>query len=147
VDQSLTVAVGSARQLRISVGKPVTVALVPSLGAVAEQGEIKMFHKSELGHFGERFPHDLTGYVPTAGDCWRQMRFDHADMDPDEAGISAEERTHRVQHLDVVWWPRVLQQVHGERQRLEAEHGESFIEHWERVVNHATDVPHGFEVE
>ena len=104
-----------------------------------------MFHKSQLGHFDDQFPHDLTGYVPTEGDHWRQMQFDHADMDPDEKGISADEKARRIEYLNVVWWPEVLQRVHGERQRLEAEHGESFIEHWQRVVNRAPDTPHGFD--
>ncbi len=105
-----------------------------------------MFPKSELERFGGRFPHDLVGDVPVGGDCWRQMQFDHAEMDPNEEGISAEEKSRRVEYLDTVWWPKVLEKVHLERQRLEAEHGETFIQHWERVVNRKPHLPHGFGV-
>ncbi|GAA4457991.1 hypothetical protein [Novipirellula rosea] len=103
-----------------------------------------MFHKSDLEHFGEEFPQDSTGYVPAKGDCWRQMKFDHADMDPNEEGISAEEKKRRLEYLDTVWWPKVLQKVHVERQRLEAEHGETFIKRWHQAVNRSAEQPHGF---
>lgn len=105
-----------------------------------------MFHKSELAHFSEHFPQDATGYVPVHGDCWRQMQFDRADMDPDEEGISAEEKARRIEYLDSVWWPEVLKKVNKERERLEEEHGESFISRWHRAVNRRPNESHGFGV-
>lgn len=102
-----------------------------------------MFHKSELAHFGDEFPHDATGYVPIHGDCWRQMQFERADMDPNEEGIAAEEKARRIEYLDTVWWPKVLARVNAERERLEAEHGESFISQWHRAVHHKPDQSHG----
>ncbi|NIL99218.1 MAG: hypothetical protein GTO62_19480 [Planctomycetales bacterium] len=106
-----------------------------------------MFHKSELQEYAHKFPQDQMGYVPTQGDCWRQMKFDHAHQDPHEEGISEDEQARRIEYLDKVWWPQVLEQVAENRQQLEEAHGDSFIQHWERVVNKAPEEPHGFEVE
>ncbi len=106
-----------------------------------------MIHESELGEYAKGFPRDLAGHVPVHGDCWRKMRFDLAGMDPDAKGISADERARRIEFLDTVWWPQVLARVRDERQRLESAHGESFINHWERVVNRGAEEPHGYEVE
>ncbi len=106
-----------------------------------------MIHKSELGRYGKHFPHDQMGYVPIDTDSWRQMRFDHAEMDPDEEGISAEERTRRLEYLDKVWWPRMLAGVHEHRLRLEKEHGHSFISRWEQAVRRQAESPHSIVVE
>ena len=35
-----------------------------------------MFHKSNLGSFGEGLPCDMDGNVPEAGDCWQDMSYD-----------------------------------------------------------------------
>ncbi len=105
-----------------------------------------MLHFSKLGEFAEKFPRDTAGYVPVQGDCWRQMKFDDHQMDPEEEGISAEERARRIEYLDKEWWPQVLAKTNDEKQRLEEIHGETFISHWERVVNRSPDEPHGFEV-
>ncbi len=105
-----------------------------------------MFKKHKLDTFPNKFPQDKEGHVPTHVDCWREMQFDHEDDDPNEEGISAEEKQRRIKHLDEVWWPRVLEKVAEEHQRLTDEHGESFIEYWQRVVNETPNPPHGFEV-
>lgn len=104
-----------------------------------------MFHKSELKDYGHHFPHDEKGYVPTHGDNWREMKFDHADQDPDEEGISEEERARRIKYLDEVWWPEVLGKVGQQHRHLEKAHGESFVDHWQRFVNQDPPQPHGFQ--
>ncbi len=106
-----------------------------------------MFHKSQLGEHAEGFPQDSAGYVPHTDDQWRQMKFDHGAMDPEEPGISAEERTRRLEHLDQVWWPGVLARVAEQHNRLVKEHGESYLHRWQRIVSKTPDQPHGFEVE
>lgn len=108
-----------------------------------------MLHKTELGDHGETFPHDKAGYVPVHHDQdnWREMQFDHADMDPNAEGISPEEHARRLEYLDTQWWPQVLEKVNAERQRLEEEHGETFIKHWQRVVNRHPHSSHGFSAE
>ncbi len=106
-----------------------------------------MFHKSELGEHATGFPHDTAGYVPRGGDHWRQMKFEHGAMDPEEEGISAEERLRRIEYLDQVWWPQILEKVSQEHDRLVNEHGESYLQRWQRVVNRSPDQPGGFEVE
>jgi hypothetical protein len=106
-----------------------------------------MFHKSKLGRHAKHFPHDQMGYVPVDSDSWRQMKFEHADMDPDEEGISAEERARRIEYLDKVWWPRLLADVHEQRLRLVKEYGQSFITQWEQLVNRQAESPHSMVVE
>ena len=103
-----------------------------------------MFHRTQLGEYAEHFPQDLSGYVPVETDSWRQMQFEHTDMDPDEQGLSQEERARRLEYLDKVWWPRVLAEVHEQRLRLEQEHGESFIGFWQRIVNPDCQQPASF---
>ncbi len=105
-----------------------------------------MFHKSEMDQYGHQFPHDAKGYVPHATDHWRDMNFEHEGLDPYEEGISPEEHDQRVAYLNSTWWPEVLQRVDEERQRLEAEHGETFAKHWQHVLDMPTDNPHGFGV-
>ncbi|QDU99052.1 hypothetical protein [Lignipirellula cremea] len=106
-----------------------------------------MFHKAKLDEYAGAFPHDTTGHVPTETDSWRQMKFDHADQDPNEPGISPEEKERRLAYLDNEWWPSVLKSVHEEKSRLEQEHGESFMHHWHNLVNQAPPAPHGFQAE
>jgi hypothetical protein len=65
------------------------------------------YHKTNLGGFAahvERYA-DIDGYVPEHGDDWRDMRYDLGPDDPEEEGISEEERQARQQHLDEDWWP------------------------------------------
>ena len=105
-----------------------------------------MFHKSKLGEYDHRFPHDQAGHVPVHRDHWQQMQFDHADMDPHEDGISGEESTRRLEYLNQVWWPAILQRVNDERQRLETEYGQTFTKHWHDIVYQSPKTEHGFGV-
>lgn len=106
-----------------------------------------MFHKQHLGEHADRFPADRAGQVPTETDCWRRMNFEQEGIDPDEAGISEEEREHRIEYLDKVWWPRVLADVHEQRLALAREHGPTFMERWAQFTKDEPDVTHGFVVE
>ena len=105
-----------------------------------------MFHKSDLSHYGEHFPHDQKGHVPAPHDHWEAMQFELPGMDPNEEGITSDEQARRIEYLNTVWWPELLQRVSNERQRLQDQHGESFIAHWERVIGHRSNAPHGFEI-
>lgn len=80
------------------------------------------------------------------GDHWREMQFEHDDMDPQQDGLSAEERSRRTEYLNTVWWPSVLKRVHDERDRLAGLHGETFTEHWHRTVYTSPESEHGFGV-
>jgi hypothetical protein len=104
-----------------------------------------MFHKSKLEKFDAKFPHDSTGHVPLNVKCWREMKFDHADQDPNEEGISEEEKARRLEYLDKVWWPKVLESVQEEHERLAEEHGEAYMKSWNVIANRSPDVQHGFE--
>lgn len=104
-----------------------------------------MFHKSKLDQFEAKFPHDSSGHVPVHVDCWRKMEFDHADQDPGEEGISEEEKARRLEFLDTVWWPKILEEVQVEHERLNSEHGESYMKQWDTIVNTGPDLQHGFE--
>lgn len=105
-----------------------------------------MFHKSHMDSFNHQFPHDTQGFVPHPGDHWRDMNFEQEGLDPDEEGISVEEHDRRVAYLNSTWWPEVLKCVEEEKQRLETEHGETFIQHWKHVLEVPTSHPHGFGV-
>ena len=105
-----------------------------------------MIHKSLLGQHGERFPHDRNGNVPVHGDHWRDLQFEYPEMDPHEAGISTEEQARRIEYLNTVWWPGILQDVSNQRQSLENEHGESFTELWNRTVRESPETPHFFGI-
>ncbi|MCX7387095.1 MAG: hypothetical protein NTX48_10550 [Planctomycetales bacterium] len=94
-----------------------------------------MIHKSLFGQLGDLFPHDRNGNVPVHNDHWQEMEFEHPEMDPHETGISIEEQSRRTEYLNTVWWPEILQAVNNQRQSLQDEHGESFIEHWNRTVH------------
>ena len=104
-----------------------------------------MFHRSKLDEFGAKFPHDSKGHVPVHVDCWRKMQFDHADQDPNEEGISEEEKARRIEYLDKVWWPKIMEGVQNEHERLTSEHGESFMKSWATIANRSPNVQHGFE--
>ena len=77
-----------------------------------------MIPHSQLERFGLNFPHDQSGHVPEATDDWRKMQFDHGAQDPEEPGISAEERQRRIDHLDQTWWPQVLAEVRQQHDEL-----------------------------
>lgn len=64
-----------------------------------------MYHKTNLGRFGESLPCDIDGYVPEAGDDWRDMNWDLGQDDPDADDLSTEERKQRTAYLDDEWWP------------------------------------------
>lgn len=59
-----------------------------------------MFHKTNLGKFGERLTCDIDGYVPEPGDDWRDMRFDFGDADSDDPD--------EIDYRDNEWWPKVI---------------------------------------
>ena len=105
-----------------------------------------MFHESELDQYGHRFPHDRAGNVPVHHDHWRDMEFDHGDMEPYEEGISTDEQKRRIEYLNTEWWPRIKQQVHDEQVRLTNEHGETFTDHWKQIVERQPRNPHGFGI-
>lgn len=104
-----------------------------------------MLHRSELGEHASKFPADRKGHVPEHHDHWSKMDFDHGAEDPNEAGISAEERERRIRFLDEQWWPRVIAQVHEERAKLAKLPGGTPIRRWRESVMTDTPVQHGFE--
>lgn len=73
------------------------------------------------------------------------MKFEHADQDPNEEGISEDEMAQRIEFLDIVWWPKILEDVQEEHDRLNEEHGESFTQQWDKIVNAPHHPQHGFE--
>jgi hypothetical protein len=89
-----------------------------------------MIHHSTLKEHAPRFPADADGFVPEAADNWRQMKFDHKDQDPNETGISAEERQRRLDYLDQQWWPQLLAQVRKEHDELIAAGHPSPFKSW-----------------
>lgn len=105
-----------------------------------------MFHKSQMDQYDHQFPHDSKGFVPHPGDHWSDMSFEREGLDPYEEGISQEEHDRRVAYLNSTWWPEVLERVEEEKQRLLAEHGESFAKHWKQVLETPTSTLHGFGV-
>lgn len=105
-----------------------------------------MLHKSSFEHFSGRFPHDTKGNVPVHRDHWHEMEYDHGDMDPNELGISDEEKARRIEYLNTEWWPKILEQVEEERQRLAHQHGETFMEHWKSVTHIDPEGHQGFEI-
>ena len=106
-----------------------------------------MFHKSKLEQYEHNLPHDSKGHVPSHTDHWQQMEFEHTDKDPNEPGISAEEKAKRIEYLNTEWWRQALQQVEEERDRLHEQHGDTFMKHWGSLVHHSPESPHGFNVE
>lgn len=106
-----------------------------------------MLHKSELGEHAHRFPTDLDGQIPEHGDHWSDMHFEHGPHDPDEPGISAEERARRIEYLDTQWWPQILAQVQTEKEKLHQLPGGNPIKKWRDEVMREPPSPHGFEVE
>jgi hypothetical protein len=106
-----------------------------------------MIHHSTLKEHAPRFPADGAGFVPEAADNWRQMQFDHKDQNPEEPGISAEERQRRLDYLDKQWWPQLLAQVRTEHEALVAEGHPSPFKSWiENVRPGSGDVGPGISV-
>jgi hypothetical protein len=106
-----------------------------------------MLHKSKFGHHGEKLPSDLDGQIPEEGDDWRDMNFDHGPLSPDEPGISNEERTQRMEHLDKEWWPKIIAIANSQRAQIELSPADTPIKHWEDVMHQHPPRQHGFEVE
>jgi hypothetical protein len=106
-----------------------------------------MLHKSKLGEHAAHFPTDLDGHVPEPTDHWSAMNFEHGPHDPDEPGISEEEKARRVAYLDTEWWPSVLAHVEKGKSTLSALPGGNPIKHWRDVVMHEPKPAHGFQVE
>ncbi len=79
-----------------------------------------MLHISELGKYAHLFQShaDNDGHVPEHGDHWSTMKFEHGDQDPNEDGITEEERLHRIAYLDEQWWPNVIAQVNQQKESL-----------------------------
>jgi hypothetical protein len=106
-----------------------------------------MLHISELDEHAHRFHKDKDGNVPEHGDDWRNMKFDHGANDPDEAGISDEERQLRLAYLDDQWWPKVIAQVNQEKEALSQLPGGSPIKKWRDEAMQEPPTAHGFIVE
>lgn len=106
-----------------------------------------MLHKSELGEHADRFPSDQNGHVPEHDDHWSEMHFEHGPHDPDEAGISDEERARRTEYLDTQWWPQILAQVRAERENLDQLPGGNPIKRWHEQVMRKPPDPGGIDVE
>jgi len=108
-----------------------------------------MLHKSKLGAHAHRFPADQDGNVPEHGDHWSDLNFEHGPHDPHEAGISDEERARRTKYLDDEWWPKIVAQVHEEKEKLSQLPGGNPIHHWRDEVIDAAKPPqqHGYEAE
>jgi hypothetical protein len=106
-----------------------------------------MFHKSELGEHARRFPSDRNGNVPEHDDHWRDMEFEHGPNDPNEEGVSEEERKRRIKYLDEEWWPEVIARVNKEKEKLASLPGGNPIHRWREEVVKDEPQPHGFRVE
>jgi hypothetical protein len=106
-----------------------------------------MLHISELGEHAHRFLADAKGNVPEPGDHWRHMEFDHGPHDPNESGITDEERNRRIAYLDEQWWPQVLEQVNREKDHLSQLPGGNPIKKWRDDVMQTPPNAKGFEVE
>lgn len=104
-----------------------------------------MLHKSKLDQFESQFPHDANGNVPVHRDHWQTMEYDHGEMDPNEPGLSAEEKARRIEYLNKEWWPQILKQVEEERHRLAVKHGGTFMDHWKNVIYNKPAGHQGFE--
>jgi hypothetical protein len=108
---------------------------------------ITMLHKSELGEHADRFPQDSDGHVPEHGDHWSDMSFEHGPHDPDEPGISAEERAKRMEYLDSQWWPSLLEKVGKQRDELAQLPGGSPIKRWREEAMREPPSQHGYNAE
>jgi hypothetical protein len=102
-----------------------------------------MFHRDELGEHADKFLADLDLQVPEPEDDWRKMRFDHGPNDPEEPGISPQERQRRIDFLDQQWWPEVLSKIASAHQELPPG---SFIKSWQRHVQMEPPKTTGYEV-
>ena len=106
-----------------------------------------MLHQSELGEHVDRFPADTDGNIPEHGDHWSDLNFDHGPNDPQEEGISDEERTRRKEYLDSEWWPKIIAQVNEQKKTLSQLPGGNPIHKWrEAVIDDAEPTEqHGFK--
>ncbi len=106
-----------------------------------------MIHISDLGKHAHRFFADKEGHVPEPGDHWRNMKIDHGENDPDEEGISEEERQRRIKFLNEHWWPNVIAQVAKEKEELSKLPGGNPVPKWRDELLQQPPDPHGFRVE
>ena len=104
-----------------------------------------MLHESKFGDHAHKLPSDRDGNVPEAGDDWRNMNFDHGELDPHEEGISDDERARRMDQLDTQWWPQVIAQVNKQKEELGQLPGGSPIRKWREEVMRSPHLQHGFE--
>jgi len=58
------------------------------------------FHYTQFGSFGNNLPRDIDGYVPEAGDDWRDFSFDFGSENSDDKDIQ--------EYRDTEWWPEFL---------------------------------------
>jgi hypothetical protein len=106
-----------------------------------QQREQAMIHYSKLEVYALVFPQDREGNVPESTDDWRKMSFDHGPNDPEEPGISPEERQRRIDYLDNVWWPQVLGDVRQQHDELVKRGEPSPFSQWvERMKPNEGDV-------
>lgn len=104
-----------------------------------------MLHSSKLGEHAHRFPTDRKGYVPDHHDHWKHMDFDHGPHDPDEPGISEEERQRRIEYLDTEWWPSIIAQVNEQKQQIVDLPDETLIRNWCKDVMKEPPQQEGYE--
>jgi hypothetical protein len=116
---------------------------------LSTEKDLTMLHLSDLGEFAHRFHlhADKNGHVPEHGDHWKQMDYNHGANDPDEEGISDEERQRRTSYLDEQWWPNILSQVNQEKDTLSQLPGGNPIRKWRETAMNEPQQAHGFEVE
>jgi hypothetical protein len=106
-----------------------------------------MIHISDLGEYAHRFFADQDGHVPEHGDHWGNMKIDHGENDPDEEGISGEERQRRITYLNEQWWPEVIAEVNREKEELSKLPGGNPIKKWKEAISEGSPKGHGFGVD
>jgi hypothetical protein len=104
-----------------------------------------MLHHSKLGDLAKHFPKDRRGNVPDHRDHWSHMDFDHGEHDPDEPGISQEERERRIAYLDNQWWPKIIAQVNEQKKNLAGQPHETHIREWVEDVMKEPPEQKGYE--
>ncbi|MEQ8791604.1 MAG: hypothetical protein RIC55_35405 [Pirellulaceae bacterium] len=104
-----------------------------------------MLHHSKLGESARHFPQDRQGHIPDHRDHWSHMDFDHGEHDPEEPGISEEERARRVEYLDTVWWPKIIAQVNQQKKNVVDLPHDTFIRKWSQEVMEQPPEQEGFE--
>lgn len=106
-----------------------------------------MLHISDLGEYAHKFFADKDGHVPEHGDHWRKMKIDHGENDPDEEGISEEERQRRIAYLDEQWWPNIIAQVAKEKEALSKLPGGNPVHKWRDEITKEPPTQQGFQVQ